>query len=152
MNTLNEQQLQTHIPIVGILFIVSHAFYLLAALIVFGVMVIVGGMLSGIGIASGDPEAARILPQISGGLVLLGTVIAALLGMLSLPGIIAGVALLARKSWARILGIVVALLGLLHFPIGTLIGAYAIFVLFQDAAPSYFETPKPRLETTLQPA
>jgi hypothetical protein len=151
MKTFNEQQLETHVPIVGILLIVSNAFYLLSAIIVFGVIVIAGGIVGTIGVSSGDPEAARILPQISGLVVLFGAGIAMFLGVLSLPGIIAGVGLLMRKSWARILGIVVAALSLLHFPIGTLIGAYAIIVLAQDAAPQYFETPKPKMETQLQP-
>lgn len=152
MKTLNAQQMQTHVPIVGVLLIVGHSLYLVGAIIVFVVMAVVSGMMGSIGIASGDPEAARILPQISGWLALLGIGLALFFGALSLPGIIAGIGLLARKPWARILGIVVAILGLLHFPVGTLIGAYAILVLLQDAAPGYFETPAARLDTQLQPA
>lgn len=152
MKTLNAQQMQTHVPIVGVLLIVGHSLYLVGAIAVFIVMAVVSGMMGSIGIASGDPEAARILPQISGWLALLGIGLSLFLGVLSLPGIIAGIGLLARKPWARILGIVVAILGLLHFPIGTLIGAYAILVLLQDAAPGYFETPATRLDTQLQPA
>jgi hypothetical protein len=152
MNTLNEQQIQTHVPIAAILLIASNALYLLGAVVLFFVMVIVSGMLSAIGISSGDAEAARVLPQISGLLGMLGVGFAMFLAILALPGLIAGIGLLMRKSWARILGIVVGVLMLFHFPLGTLIGAYTIFVLAQDAAPNYLETPQPRVETKLQPA
>lgn len=152
MNTLNQHELETHIPIVGILMIVSHALYLVAAVILFGVLTVMGGMLGGIGLASGDPEAARVLPTIAGGMAFLGILLAGLLGMLSLPGIIAGIGLLKRKAWARLLALVVAVLGLLHFPIGTFIGAYSIFVLLQDAAPNYFDGSKPNLTAYMNPA
>lgn len=152
MKTFNEQQLQTHVPVVALLLIASNALNLFGALALFIVMVTVGGILGTVGISSGDPEAARILPQISGLIGVLGVGFAMFLGLLALPGIIAGVGLLMRKSWARILGIVVGALMLFHFPIGTLIGAYAILVLAQDAAPTYFETPKPAPEPQLQPA
>ena len=58
--------------------------------------------------------------------------------MLAIPGLVAGAGLLARKSWARILAIVVGILGLVNFPIGTAIGVYTLFVLMQDAAAEYF--------------
>ncbi len=32
------------------------------------------------------------------------------------------------------------------FPMGTLVGGYAIFVLLQDSAKSYFDSPKVRFE------
>jgi hypothetical protein len=59
---------------------------------------------------------------------------------------------LARKSWARILAIVVAILGLMHFPVGTLIGIYALFVLLQDATPSYFTSPRMPVQIVPKPA
>lgn len=152
MNTLNEQQMQTHVPIAAVLLIASNALYLLGAVVLFFIMVTVSGMLSAIGISSGDVEAARVLPQISGLIDMLGVGFAIFLAILALPGLIAGTGLLMRKSWARILGIVVGVLMLFHFPIGTLIGAYTIFVLAQDAAPTYLETPQLRVETKLQPA
>lgn len=152
MNTLNERQMQTHVQIAAILLIASNALNLLGALVLFFVMVTVSGMLSAIGISSGDVEAARVLPQIAGLIGMLGVGFAIFLAVVALPGLVAGIGLVMRKTWARILGIVVGVLMLFHFPIGTLIGAYTLFVLAQDAAPNYFETPKPKLETQLQPA
>jgi len=54
------------------------------------------------------------------------------LGILSLMGVIGGIALLSYKSWGRILVIIVAAFGCLNIPIGTLIGVYSIWVLMQD--------------------
>jgi hypothetical protein len=39
------------------------------------------------------------------------------------------------------LAIVVAILGLINFPIGTLVGVYALWVLMQEQATAYFATP-----------
>jgi hypothetical protein len=43
-----------------------------------------------------------------------------------------------RKSWGRVLAIVVGVLNLINFPIGTLIGIYTLWVLFQNTAADYF--------------
>jgi hypothetical protein len=124
MNRLNQRQLQLHVPVVGWLLIVGHAIFLLVGVFVFV-------LLTGVGFASGEREATAIL-------VTVGTAVGLLLVVLGIPGLVAGAGLLARKSWARILAIVVGILGLVNFPIGTVIGVYALFVLMQDAATEYF--------------
>jgi hypothetical protein len=48
-----------------------------------------------------------------------------------IPCVICGIGLLKLKRWARILGIVLAALTLIHFPIGTAFGVYALYVFFQ---------------------
>ena len=124
MNQLNDRQLELHVPIVAWLLIIGHAFFLLGAVLMFT-------LLTGIGVAVDDRTALAIL-----GLV--GTTMGGLLAVLALPGLAAGFGLLARKSWARILGIVIAGLGLVNFPVGTLLGLYALWVLLQDAGGDYF--------------
>jgi hypothetical protein len=54
------------------------------------------------------------------------------IGILSLMGLVGGIALLSYKPWSRILVIIVAALSCLNIPIGTLIGVYTIWVLMQD--------------------
>jgi hypothetical protein len=124
MNQLNEQRLQLHVPVVAWLLIIGHAFFLMGAALLFS-------LFAGIGVAVDDRTALTIL-----GLV--GTTMGGLLAALALPGLAAGFGLLARKSWARVLAIVIAALGLANFPVGTLVGAYAIWVLLQDAGGDYF--------------
>jgi hypothetical protein len=60
------------------------------------------------------------------------------LAALSVPGIVAGIGLLKRKSWGCFLAMVVSVLGMLNVPLGTLIGIYTLWVLMQDAAAEYF--------------
>jgi hypothetical protein len=46
----------------------------------------------------------------------------------SIPAIVAGIGFLQEKDWAKILGLIVGIIYLLFFPIGTIIGIYAIWV------------------------
>ena len=131
MSQLSLEQLRQHVTILGWLYIVGHAFFLVIGLFVFL-------LLSTIGAVSNDPQATLIL-----GLV--GTGVGILIGVLSIPGIVAGFGLLGQKVWARYLAIVVAVLGLINFPLGTLIGLYTLWVLFQENAADYFQ-PQPRPE------
>jgi hypothetical protein len=129
MNQLDQQQLHLHVTILGWLLIVGNALFL-----VMGVFLFL--LLAGIGVASGDSQAIAILGVV-------GTAVGLLLAVLGIPGIVAGYGLLIRKAWGRILAIVVGVLGLINFPIGTAIGIYTLFVLLQEAATGYFAAPKP---------
>ncbi len=62
-----------------------------------------------------------------------------LFGFLSTLGLVGGIGLLAYKPWARYLVIVVAALGCLNIPIGTLKGVYSLWVLLQDDTVKLFE-------------
>ena len=107
-----------HVTVVAALNIGFGVLGVFIALIVF--VAVVGG-----GVISGDPEAMSIT-------AIVGTSIAAFLILNSVPDIIAGIGLLKRKSWARILALIIACLDLLFIPTGTIIGAYSIWVLVQD--------------------
>ena len=62
-----------------------------------------------------------------------------LIGFMSTLGLVGGIGLLAFKSWARYLVIIVAALGCLNIPIGTLKGVYSIWVLVQDDTIKLFD-------------
>ncbi len=55
-----------------------------------------------------------------------------LIGFMSTLGLVGGIGLLSYQPWARYLIIVVAALGCLNIPIGTLKGVYSLWVLLQD--------------------
>ncbi len=55
-----------------------------------------------------------------------------LVGFMATLGLVGGIGLLSFQSWARYLIIVVAALGCLNIPIGTLKGVYSLWVLLQD--------------------
>ena len=108
----------SHVKLLGILYIVYHGLAILFALVVFGI-------LSGIGLLSGDWQATGILGVIAFGILALVTVLA-------LPGIIAGVGLLNRWGWARILALIIGFFSLFEVPLGTALGIYTFWVLLQD--------------------
>ncbi len=116
----DEKWISKHVTLVGVLHIVYHALTFAAGLIILGV-------LSTVGLLSGDPCAAAILTTI-------GSVVAAFLIVLSIPGVIAGIGLLQGKSWARVLTLIVGAIGLLDIPVGTALGAYTFWVLMRDEA------------------
>jgi mannitol-specific phosphotransferase system IIBC component len=62
-----------------------------------------------------------------------------LIGFMSTLGLVGGIGLLTYKGWARYLVIVVAALGCLNIPIGTLKGVYSLWVLLQDETVKLFE-------------
>jgi hypothetical protein len=62
-----------------------------------------------------------------------------LIGVLSTLGLVGGIGLLSFLPWARYLVIVVAALGCLNIPIGTLKGVYTLWVLLQDETIKLFE-------------
>ena len=117
-------EMKQHVTIVGALHIGCGVLGLFAAAVVF--VATVGG-----GLLSGDAEAIRIT-----GIV--GTLVAGLIGVLSMPGIVGGIGLLRRWSWARILVLVLSVFDLAGVPIGTLLGIYSIWVLMQDETAKMF--------------
>jgi hypothetical protein len=116
-----------HIKILGVLHIV---FGCLGVLIGLGVMAFMGGlgMVAG---RDGDPEAGPIM-------ALIGGVAMVVLLVISVPGIIGGFGLINRKSWARILIIVISCLELFSFPFGTALGVYGLWVLLNKETPPLF--------------
>jgi len=57
---------------------------------------------------------------------------AVIYSIFALPSIIAAYALLKKKSWARMAGIVAAVVAGMNFPIGTGACAYALWFFFSD--------------------
>ncbi|MCL1821406.1 MAG: hypothetical protein FWG22_01130 [Prolixibacteraceae bacterium] len=89
---------------------------------------------------------ARFIPgSITHGLLnILITIAIWMIVLLSVPGIIAGVGLLNRKEWARILTIILAALKVLNFPFGTCIGIYSIWALSNDEVAYVFRNGQTR--------
>ena len=127
MNQLNRNDMQQHVTIVGWLFIIGHAFFIVIGGFVFVLLISIGAIVH-------DRETLSIMS-------IVGTWVGLLLTVLALPGLVAGYGLLKRCMWGRVLGIVVAVFGLINFPIGTAISVYALFVLLQSAATDYFAAP-----------
>jgi hypothetical protein len=122
--TVEEGRMRKHIHVAAIL------------QIVFGSLVVIGGL--AIAFAIGfvdkfvdDPTALKVL-------AIAGTPLIVMFLLFGGAMIAGGVGLLSCKSWARILTLVMASLGLLNIPVGTLKGVYIIWVLVQQETISLF--------------
>ena len=101
-------------------------------------MFFAAGTLASIVGVSASPEEAAIAVPILG---IAGTALALVLLLFSAPGLITGWGLLKLRPWARILGIVLAVIGLINFPIGTAVGIYGLWVLLTKETERLFNVP-----------
>ena len=113
-----------HIDIVGYIWLALGILQALTGLLLWLVI-------SGSGQLSGDPEAAWITGVV-------GSILGIVLLILALPELLGGWGLLRRQSWSRILIIVLSIITVFGFPIGTLIGGYSLWVLFNEEAKREF--------------
>jgi hypothetical protein len=117
-------ELKQHVRVVAALRIGFSVLGLVGAGIVFVVLV-------GLGLILVDTEAVRML-------LFVGTTVGAFLAILSVPGILAGIGLLRRWSWARWLTVILAAFDLVNIPFGTLFGVYALWVMLQEDTEQLF--------------
>lgn len=113
--------MKTNIKILGWLHIVLGIFgAIIGAFVLF--------ILLGTGLISGDREAMSIL-------AIIGSFVAIIMSVISLPGIITGIGLINFRSWARVFALVLAILNVLNFPLGTILAIYtAVTLLNSDTA------------------
>ena len=122
--------MENHIKILAILHIIYGALKAICGLLVYFFARIIGialiqlqhrGELSGF-------NGLDIQSLIYG----LATVISLVLIILGIAGIISGWGLLARKSWGRIMILIVGILSLIKIPFGTALGIYTLWVYFKS--------------------
>ncbi len=138
MNSITERDLHMHVQILGWLRIAGAALML-----VIGALLLI--FLAGLGVFS-SAAAEDATPFFV--LTLVAFFVGGLMVVLALPGLLAGIGLLRRKEWGRILALIVGVFDLLNFPIGTLIAVYSFFVLLQSSATPYFAGTTTSLTTT----
>ena len=117
--------MDTHVKIIAWLYIVLGAMGLIGALCL-------GATLTGSGLISQD-ETAILATSI------IGVVCGSFLFLDNILNIIAGVGLLKYKSWGRILAIIMGIISLFGFPIGTALGIYTLWVMFNKETEQLFK-------------
>ena len=122
--------METHVKVLGALQIILGAFGVMAALLLFFVF---GGLAGLVGATA--EEGAEIAVPI---LALVGSFVVGFVLLLSVPGIIVGIGLLKFRPWARILGIILSILMLVHFPLGTVVSIYGLWVLLTGETEKLF--------------
>lgn len=116
--------MQTHIKVLGWLYIVMGILGILTAFCL-------AAVIFGAGLLSQDETAITvtgIVAVVTGGFLLLT----------SAPGIISGIGLVNYKSWSRILTLILGILNLVMFPLGTLLGIYTLYVLLDQESVQIF--------------
>lgn len=122
---MQESNMKKHVTLVAALQIGFSTMGILAAMVVFFVFSFAGSFVD-------DVEVAMTV------LRFLGAFVPAIIILVSLLGLIGGIGLLSYQKWARIIVLVVAALGCLNFPLGTLKGVYSLWVLMQDETTALF--------------
>lgn len=123
-NNLKFTQMEKHINVVAALQIGLSIFTLLMVVLSYTIMKLIGGFIE-------EPEVQTVLS-------IIGDVIATILIIVAIPGLIAGFGLYRRKEWARILTLIISVIAMFNFPIGTAIGIYSIWALIQPETVAAF--------------
>jgi hypothetical protein len=126
---MEDSKMKKHVTVVGAIHIGFGAIGLIGALAVFFAL----------NFAKGFVENEDIPNMVLG---FLRISLPLLIGFMSTLGLVGGIGLLSLQPWARYLIIVVAALGCLNIPIGTLKGVYSLWVLLQDETIKLFTPAK----------
>ena len=116
---MEESRMKQHVTVVGAIQIGAGILGLIGALTVFFALNFAKGMV-------GDDDVPTVV------LGFLSISLPILIGFMATLSLVGGIALLSFKSWARILVMIVSVIGCLFIPIGTLVGVYSIWTLMQD--------------------
>lgn len=117
----------------GVLLIALYHF-LIAALLAIGICAVLAIPVIVAMAAAGDPDARTAVPIV--GLIMVGG--AAFLFVLAVANLVVGWGVWRMAEWARIAALVLAVLRLINFPIGTVIGALMIWYLVQPQVVAAF--------------
>jgi len=126
VKTTEDTRMKKHVTVVGVIHIAFGVLGLIGALTVFFALHFARGFVSNEEI----PEMVLSMLAIS---------LPLLIGFMSTLGLVGGIGLLAYKNWARYMVIIVAAIGCINIPIGTLKGVYSLWVLLQDETVRLFE-------------
>lgn len=124
--------MQRHVRIIGLLYFLCGASMVLLGLVV--LLMFGGAGLVGWG-AAGSGDVPPIVIPIAGAV---GGVFFFLLCLLAIPAIVAGVGLLKRRPWSRVLTIILSGIVLFLWPVGTMLGIYFLWVLLSKKTEPVF--------------
>lgn len=122
--------MQTHVKVLGVLFLICSGFLALLAVAVPLGLGLVGMFAS----QSGDPDGATGAAVLG----LVGTGVAIFFGVLAIAWGLCGYGVLKHKSWARIFAIILCAMSLIKFPFGTAFGIYGLWIMFNKEGEALF--------------
>jgi hypothetical protein len=121
--------MKQHIDLIGLIWMIL------------GGLAMAGGVLgglayAGIGVAMAVSGGDSVAPGVM--FIVIGFVVAVVVGGLGGFEVMVGRGVRARKPWARVAAMIMGGLGLLNIPIGTFIGGFTIYAMLQDDVKSEF--------------
>jgi hypothetical protein len=123
---MDESKMKKHVTVVGALHIGLGTLGLIGALVIFFALSFARSVV-------GNEEIPSMV------LGFLSVSLPLLLGGISTVGVIGGIGVLTFKPWARIVVMVVSVIGCINIPIGTLAGVYSLWVLMQEETVKLFK-------------
>lgn len=122
---MEADRLDSHKKILGILYIISAALTILGMLLLNAIL----SLIFSFAFEEMNEEERRIVELVMSIVQYLPFFI---IVFISAPTMIAGIGLLMRQSWATVLAMIMGCLKLFSFPIGTVLGIYAIWIFSED--------------------
>ncbi len=122
--------MRPHINAIAWMHIVLGGLYVLGGIAAWFVFAVIGGAAA---------TAGREAFPFAAGMNVIGVLIFVIVAVLGIPGILLGWGLLKNTEWARILGIILSILNILSFPLGTVLGIYSLWVFFHPETVAMFE-------------
>lgn len=122
-----EEKMKKHVTVVAAIQVGFSLLGLIGALAVFFGLTIAKGA-----VGDSDQVALSVLRLLTG-------ILPVVIGLTAALGLAGGIGLFSHRQWARYVVIVLAALGLLAVPIGTLKGVYFLWVLLQSDTVKLFE-------------
>ncbi len=122
---MDAQRLDGHKRVLGILYVISGTLTLIGMLMINAVLALIFSFV----FDQANPDEQRVIELVTAIMSYLPWLI---ITFIAAPTIIAGIGLLTRQSWAVILSLIIGCLKLFSFPIGTVIGVYAIWIFSED--------------------
>lgn len=122
---MDAQTLDTHKKVLGIIYVITASLTIIIALLLRAILAIVFEF----AFEHADPEEQRIADFI---MAITSFLPAVIIIFSSVPTMIAGLGLLTRQAWAPTFALIMGILKLISFPIGTAIGIYAIWLYAED--------------------
>jgi hypothetical protein len=122
-----------HFTVLGALFIGLGIMGLIGLVVVVSLFSVGTAVLSAV--AAQEPHFPPLVAWLPAGF---GILIGLLIALTTVPCLVAGYGLLARRPWAGVLALIAGILNIPAFPVGTAVGIYAIWVFLQDDAQRSF--------------
>ncbi len=124
--------MRTQLQVLGWLHFVTHVLYVAGGV---AILFLGSALASATAAAAGGHEAMPVAALLAAG----GWIIAGALLVIGVPGTAIGWGLAHEAAWARIPGIILSILCLPAFPVGTALGVYGLVVLFHPETEPYLQ-------------